>query len=97
MSSISKHEFLKQKAQNFRTLLLSYEPDAEVQNMLSGFNEMMLMPTIHTVLLPLKASGKLEATVAQVMTKLKVPDAEKATVQSKILRYFELFIEVSST
>jgi len=97
MSVTSKHEFLKQKAQNFRTLLNSYNPDPEVQSMLSGFNEMMLLPTISTVLIPLKKSGKLEVTADQVMTKLKVPEGEKATVRSKILRYFELFIEVSST
>ena len=83
MSTTTKHEFLKQKAQNVRTLLNSYSPDPEVQTMLSGFNEMLLIPTITTVLIPLKKSGKLEATADQVMTKLKVPEDEKASVQTK--------------
>ena len=97
MSNASKHEFLKAKALNFRTLLQSYSPEPEVVSMLSGFNEIMLLPTIQTVLIPLKNANKLEITADQVMSKLRVPDNEKTEVRTKILRYFALFIEVAST
>ena len=96
MSNVSKLDFLKSKAQNFRALLNSYNPEPEIQNMLTGFNELMLVPTINTVLIPLKNAGKLEQTADQVMSKLKIPEAERATVRTKLIRYFELFIEVAT-
>ena len=93
MSDVTKLEFLKSKAQNFRTMLNSYSPDADVQKLMSGFNEALLLPTITNYLLPLKQSGKLNEISGQVMGHLSVPEAESDAVRAKIIRYFECFCE----
>lgn len=96
MSEITKLEFLKSKAANFRTLLNSYSPDSDAVKLMSGFNELLLVPTIQNYLVPLKKSGKLDEISRQVMDHLTVPESDKEAVRSKIVRYFQCFCETVS-
>ena len=95
---ISKNAFLTEKAINFRTWIQSYSPDAEAQLLMSSFSEHLLLPTILLHLVPLSKSGQLDTTADQVLNILtNVPEDEKDQVKQKMIRYFQMFIEVATS
>ena len=91
----SKVEFLKEKALNFKTWLSAYSPDTEAQAWMSSFNENMLLPTVLGILCPIAAAGKLDETADQALTHFKIPEAERPEVKAKLVRYFQMFVEVA--
>ena len=95
---ISKNAFLTEKANNFRTWIQSFSPDAEAQLLMSSFSEHLLLPTILLHLVPLSKSGQLETTADQVLNKLtNVPEDEKVQVKEKLIRYFQMSVEVATS
>ena len=93
-SSKSKDEFLKEKAQNFKTFILKYKPNAEVLEFINKFDPSSIQTTTLTVLLPMKSTGSSESAILELMTKLTIPSEEQAAVKDKIQRYLDLFCEV---
>ena len=91
-----KTEFLKGKAANFRTYIESLQPDDEVRAWLSAFHESMLVPTIHAVLVPMAADGRVKAAVSDLVSKLRVPEGQHDEVRAKIERYLAMFVEVAT-
>jgi hypothetical protein len=90
-------QLLQEKAHNFRTLLESHSPDADVRKMITGFNENMLVLTIQVSLIPLQKAGKLPETAAQILDKLTaVPEDQKQALKDKLRRYLECFCELAS-
>ena len=92
---MSKIDFLKAKANNFKVYIVSLQPDPEVILWLSTFSETMLVPTIVTMLLPIKKEGKIGETVATILPKLgAVTEENEGEVSDKIIRYLHMFCEM---
>ena len=81
---------------NFRQYLEAHKPDEELQQWIYKFDELLLMPTIVSMLTPVVKLGKTDELVTMCMNKLTVKDSEKAQVSEKIKRYFNMFVEVAS-
>ena len=92
----SKQAFLSGKADNLREYIKSYSPDAEAQALMSTFNPVLILPTILTHLAPAAKAGALPGLVLQLMQHLTVPESESAAVRDKLLRYFQMFVEVAT-
>ena len=92
----TKQQFLLRKAMNFRQYLEAHKPDEELKEWISKFDELLLMPTILTMLVPVVKLGKTDDLVTMCMNKLTVEDSEKARVSEKIKRYFVMFVEVAT-
>jgi hypothetical protein len=93
----SKEEFLKQKAYNFREYLLKQNPSDEVKKFLETFDESKINYTILTTLVPIKQMGTADIMVDDLMDKLNISEQTKPEVKAKILRYFDMFVEVFLT
>ena len=93
----SKEEFLKQKANNFREFLLKQKPSDEVKKFVETFDDSKINYTILTTLIPIKQMKTEEIMVDELMEKLNISDTEKPEVKAKILRYFDMFVEVYLT
>lgn len=93
----NKSVFLLSKAKNFKAFILQYNPDADIQQWLSSFNETMLIPSIMTMLVPLSKLNKLSETADQVLAKMEVPDNQKSEVRDKMIKYFNMFCEIVMT
>jgi hypothetical protein len=93
----SKADFLKQKAYNFREFLLKQNPSDDVKKFLETFDESKINYTILTTLIPIKQMGTADIMVDELMTKLNISDSAKLEVKKKILRYFDMFVEVFLT
>ena len=92
----SKQAFLSGKADNLLEYIKSYSPDAEAQALMSTFNPVLILPTILTHLAPAAKAGALPGLVLQLMQHLTVPESESAAVRDKLLRYFQMFVEVAT-
>jgi flagellar biosynthesis protein FliP len=93
----SKSEFLKQKAHNFREFLLKQNPSDDVKKFVETFDESKINYTILTTLVPIKQMGTADIMVDELMAKLNISDSAKPEVKAKILRYFDMFVEVFLT
>lgn len=87
--------FLHSKAENFKKMIQSYQPDDEVQKLISGFKEDSLISTIITYVVPVIASGTLEQTVTEIMSHLTVPAEQQKEVKTKLRLYLVMFNEVA--
>ena len=95
--SDSKHAFLSAKADNFRKYIESFSPDAQAQALMNTFNPVMLLPTIMTHLAPAAKAGALPVLADQLMQHLTgVPESDRAAVRDKLIRYFQMFVEVAT-
>ena len=92
----TKQQFLLRKAMNFREYLNSHKPDEEMKQWIAKFDELLLMPTIVSMLVPVVKLGKTDELVVMVMNKLSIEESEKAQVSDKIKRYFLMFVEVAT-
>ena len=91
----TKYEFIKEKALNFKAFLLKHDPNDEVKEFINKFDEIKLYPTIMTFLVPARALGTSEMMVDELLGKLQnLPDGEREAVKSKIIRYFDMFVEL---
>lgn len=90
----TKREFLVAKAHNFRAYLNQYNPHPDIKAYIDNFNEDALIPSLLTLVVPVVKSGTQGGAVDDLMKKLKVPDADKAAVRAKLLRYLEMFATV---
>jgi hypothetical protein len=88
---------LKQKAHNFREYLLKQNPSDEVKKFLETFDESKINYTILTTLVPIKQMGTADIMVDDLMEKLNISEQTKPEVKAKILRYFDMFVEVFLT
>jgi len=91
---LTKQEFLVSKAHNFRKYVAQFKPKPEIQAYIDKFDEAMLIPTLVTLVLPVVKSGTTGDAVDDFMKKLEVPEAQKADVKQKIVRYLEMFAQV---
>jgi hypothetical protein len=91
---MTKTDFLKEKAKNFRDYIMKYQPTEEVKTYLQGFDESKLEYTILTVLIPMKMVASEEIYIDDLMGRLTIPEAEVGAVKTKILRYFKMFCDV---
>ena len=92
--STDKIPFLETKAKNFKALLLKYNPDATVMDLIENFKPSSLISTILTYVVPIIASGTLDASVCEMMTHLTVPTDEQKEVKAKLKLYLVMFNEV---
>ena len=90
---MNQDDFLQSKASNFRTFVLSHNPDSEVINQIKGFSPNLLNITLRTVFLPLVKSQGIESMADELMTHLK-PTIPSGEVRSKIIAYLSMFQEV---
>jgi hypothetical protein len=93
----SKQDFLKEKANNFRQFLLKQKPTDEVKEFITTFDDAKINYTILTTLIPIKQMKTEDIMVDELMEKLNISDTEKPEVKAKILRYFDMFVEVYLT
>jgi hypothetical protein len=93
----SKEDFLKEKANNFREYLLKQNPSDEVKEFITTFDDAKINYTILTTLIPIKQMKTEEIMVDELMEKLNISGTEKVEVKKKILRYFDMFVEVYLT
>lgn len=91
---ITKSDFLKEKAKNFRDYVMKYQPTEEVKTYLSGFDESKLEYTILTVLIPMKMVNSEDIYIDDLLGRLTVPEPEVEAVKTKIKRYFHMFCDV---
>ena len=92
--STEKLPFLKEKAANFKKMILSLSPDKETLELINNFQEDSLIRTILTYVVPIIASGNLENSVKELMTHLIVPEADQKMISMKLKAYFIMFNEV---
>jgi hypothetical protein len=90
----SKQEFLEAKAENFKKFLLQYEPNDASKELMDNFDKTKLVPTILTQLVPLVNAGLHTKIVAEITKGLTIPEGKEKEVESKILKYFEMFCDV---
>lgn len=93
----SKEDFLKQKAHNFREYLLKQNPSEDVKKFVETFDESKINYTILTTLVPIKQMGTADLMVDDLMEKLNISEQSKPEVKAKILRYFDMFVDVFLT
>ena len=93
----NKEDFLKEKANNFRAFLLKQNPSDDVKEFVNNFDDAKINYTILTTLVPIKQMGTADIMVDDLMAKLNISDTEKSEVKAKILRYFDMFVEVYLT
>ena len=93
-SLTTKRDFLLAKAHNFRAYLNQYNPHPDIKQYIDNFKEEALIPSLLTLVVPVVKSGTQGGAVDDLMKKLKVPDADKAAVRAKLLRYLEMFATV---
>jgi hypothetical protein len=96
-SPTNKDEFLKEKANNFRAYLLKQNPSDEVKEFITTFDDAKINYTIMTTLVPIKQMGTADIMVDDLMDKLNISGTDKPEVKAKILRYFDMFVEVFLT
>jgi hypothetical protein len=89
--------FIIEKAKNFRDYIHSLQPDESIKEVISGFNESVVIPTVATIVVPIVRAGKTEEAVLDLMKKLTVPDDKKDEVKKKLCRYMEMFATVLTT
>jgi hypothetical protein len=87
----SANDFITQKAENFRSYLLSMSPDLELKQQLDGYTKEKVMPTLLTVLLPSVAALGVDGVVSEIMLHITAPDT--AAVTEKVKRYIQCFLE----
>ena len=91
---VTKLSFLESKALNFKKYIESFEPDDEVKLYINDFKPEMLTQTITTVVVPMVNLGQLDSMVSELVTHLKVPDAQTAEVKKKLKAYLQMFNDV---
>jgi hypothetical protein len=89
-----KQDFILQKAKNFKTFILKQNPSEEVSKFLETFDESKINYTILTTLVPIKQMKTEEIMVDDLMNRLNPPEGTREDVKNKILRYFDMFVEV---
>ena len=88
--TVSRVEFIQQKARNLRDWLRPHLSDADLQQ----YDESRVMDVVATVLLPLHAAGKLDDAVEELFKRLhQVPTDKGQEYKAKIKRYFTCFCE----
>lgn len=90
----SKQAFLEAKAENFKKFLLQYEPNDQSKDFMEKFDKTTLVPTILTQLVPLVNAGLHTKIVGEIIKGLTIPEGQEKEVESKILKYFEMFCDV---
>lgn len=91
---MNKQELLIDKARNLQSYIKQFNPNANLLPYISTFNEMMLIPTITTVVLPLVKTNTLGSAIDDLMKNITVPDERKAEVKAKLVRYLQFFNDV---
>ena len=94
---LTKDEFLREKAENFKNYIMNYSPNEEVLEFIDKFDSSNLFITITTTLLPLKMMGTSEIMISELINKLNIPLNEIEGVREKIGRYFNFFIEMTTS
>lgn len=89
-----KQDFIMQKAKNFKEYILKQNPSEEVSKFLETFDESKINYTIMTTLVPIKQMQTEEIMVDDLMLRLNPPEGTQEEVKKKILRYFDMFVEV---
>lgn len=89
-----KASFLKEKAANFKKMILGLQPDKETIELINNFKEETLITTILTYVVPIIASGNLSQTSHELMTHLTIPKGEEQATNVKIKAYFIMFNDV---
>ncbi len=87
---MSKVEFLKQKASNFRRYIVENSKAPETEAFLNQYQEDNVVGLIMTHLLPLQAVGQLELAVNQIC---EACQNEAPEFREKVGRYLQCFIE----
>lgn len=90
------HQFLVEKAKNFRAWLLTYDCDDEVKNYVNMFDEALLVPTIQIVLVPLVNKGGIPSASKDLAKKINVPEKDLEAFYDKFKRYAEMFVSIIS-
>lgn len=89
--SKSKADFIIEKARNFRDYISTLGPHESIKEVLGGFDENVVIPTIATVVVPLVIAGKVEECVDDIMKKLTVEEKNQPEVKNKLIRYITMF------
>jgi hypothetical protein len=88
--TVTRVEFIQQKARNMRDWLRPHLSYADLQQ----YDESRVMDVVATVLFPLHTAGKLDEAVEELFKRLQhVPSDKQQAYKVKIKRYFACFCE----